>query len=524
MNKNVLIVPMQPTPNGRMHIGHGSGTYLRADVIGRALRVQGYQVKIITGSDAFENWILAESKESGRTPEETCEFFHSAIQDDLKNLDIHFDSWINPRSKEHFKGYLKLHEEILDELKKSGQARLENERIPYSKETGEALMGTWISGKCPQCKEECGGSSCVYCGAHFQPEELIEPCSRLDHSTLEWRTVQNWFARPKDISDILSRIEASGIKEQWMRAVKDYLTIRAGRIRLSGPGTWGIKSSLVPEGFLLSNPYYLYSVYCGEVYKELVDSTHHAFHPNSNVTTIGVFGSDNSTPGLIAPHVLAEGSNGRLKPFDLTVVNGMLFLEGQKCSTSKKHGIWLSEIQEEKTGISSDELRFFLSNAPLDRGLSDIRLDEMVRTINELRRWHTQTLIPELLKLNKKQTISVSYTSKLEKVFMQQKLWLTPQHLDLQAAVKILKSWMFKELYETEEWVLGLTLLGAPFMPKLSKQLWGLLGLKGIPLVEEVKMNQVHQVNSLNPDLLLLRDELSIEQLKPYVHLSAVHS
>jgi methionyl-tRNA synthetase len=25
--KSVLIVPMQPTPNGRLHVGHGAGTY-----------------------------------------------------------------------------------------------------------------------------------------------------------------------------------------------------------------------------------------------------------------------------------------------------------------------------------------------------------------------------------------------------------------------------------------------------------------------------------------------------------------
>jgi methionyl-tRNA synthetase len=50
---------MQPTPNGRMHIGHAAGTYLRADVLGRSLRTAGHQVKVACGTDAYENWILA---------------------------------------------------------------------------------------------------------------------------------------------------------------------------------------------------------------------------------------------------------------------------------------------------------------------------------------------------------------------------------------------------------------------------------------------------------------------------------
>jgi hypothetical protein len=66
--KSVLIVPMQPTPNGRLHVGHGAGPYLRADVLARALRVAGHQVAVISGSDAFENWVIADALSSGRTP------------------------------------------------------------------------------------------------------------------------------------------------------------------------------------------------------------------------------------------------------------------------------------------------------------------------------------------------------------------------------------------------------------------------------------------------------------------------
>ncbi|MCK6258989.1 class I tRNA ligase family protein [Fictibacillus sp. KIGAM418] len=523
MENNVLILPMQPTPNGRMHIGHGSGTYLRADVLARALRIQGHQVKIISGSDAFENWVLAEAKQSGKTPHETCDFYHTAIQEDLNNLDIHFDAWIDPRSPEHFPGYLETHEEILNQLQKSGYANLEDERVPFSKETGQALMGTWISGRCPQCKEPCGGSSCVYCGAHFQPEELIEPKSRLDESTLEWRTVQNWFARPTDILKILNHLESTGVQAHWMKAAEEYLTQRGGRIRLSGPGSWGIKTDVLPEGFLLSNPYYQYSVYCGDVFKRLTGAEIHPFHPESKVTTIGIFGNDNSTPGLVAPHVIAQGSGGHLKPFDTTIVNGMLFLEGQKCSTSKKHGIWLADVQENNTGISSDELRYFLAQAPLDKGSADIRLEAMVDSIMSFREWYSEKLIPAFSLLNKNQFILFNMTDKLERALAEQKQWLTPQQLDLPSAVTVLKDWMYNDTEETEEWLLGIILLGAPIIPKLSHQLWNLMGLDGTPAIEVIKHIEL-QPQDLNKDMLTLRPEISVDSLKPFIHLAAVHS
>ncbi|PIC04423.1 hypothetical protein CS060_09725 [Anoxybacillus flavithermus] len=520
MNEKVLIVPMQPTPNGRMHIGHGAGTYLRSDVMGRALRVRGYDVSIITGSDAFENWVIAEAMRSGKTPEDTCDHYHSAIFRDLSSLDIQLDAWIDPRSSEHYSGYLEIHEKTLLRLKETGSAKLENERVPYSTKSGEPMIGTWISGRCPQCGQSCQGSSCVYCGAHFQPEELIEPKSRLDNSTLEWRSIQSWFARPKESTKILECLEDSGIRPVWMKAVKEYIEHRGGRIRLTGPGNWGIESNLVPPGFVLSNPYYLYSVYCGEVYKKLKNTTMNPFNPHSKVTTIGVFGNDNSTPGLIAPHVIAHGSDGLLKPFDITVVNGMLFLEGQKCSTSKRHGIWLVEILDDNTGITSDELRFFLAHAQLDIGHADITLEALVNTITSFREWYVQRLIPTIEQASNS---IIYYNDRMARVLDEQAKSLNPRQLDLPSAVTILKNWMYDNTIEQGEWLLGLTLLGAPIFPELAQQIWAQLGLDGTPTISSLKGREA-KLKGETKMKFISRPKLSVTNLKPYVHLAEVKS
>jgi hypothetical protein len=43
MSQRLMLVPMCPTPNGRLHIGHGAGSYLRADAIARASRRDGHE-------------------------------------------------------------------------------------------------------------------------------------------------------------------------------------------------------------------------------------------------------------------------------------------------------------------------------------------------------------------------------------------------------------------------------------------------------------------------------------------------
>ncbi|WP_428992044.1 class I tRNA ligase family protein [Bathymodiolus heckerae thiotrophic gill symbiont] len=43
-----------PTPNGRFHIGHISGPYLKTDILARNLKFLGHDVKVMSGVDTYE--------------------------------------------------------------------------------------------------------------------------------------------------------------------------------------------------------------------------------------------------------------------------------------------------------------------------------------------------------------------------------------------------------------------------------------------------------------------------------------
>ncbi|WP_135548537.1 class I tRNA ligase family protein [Paenibacillus cymbidii] len=516
MASKYLIVPMQPTPNGRLHIGHGAGTYLRADILSRALKVRGHMVRTITGSDGFENWVLAEAYRVGVAPELVCSENHENIRRDLHAMDIQFDSWIDPRSEQHFAAYAAVHERILDCMQQSGGASLIEERMPYSTETGEALIGTWIAGECPQCGKACGGSSCVFCGAHFQPEEIVAPRSRLNESTITWKTASCWFAKPNNSNKIIASLEQSGVKSIWMEAVIHYLNRREGKIRLSAPGSWGIPSKMVPEGYVLSNPYYVYSIYCGEVYKQLEGTERNPFDALSKVITVGAFGNDNSTPGLVAPQVIAQRSNGLFKPFDATLVNGMLLLEGEKCSTSKRHGIWLSELLQGSALVNSDEIRYFFAQTALDHGSDNMTLSNLVQQINLFREWIRFKLAPSIEAVT---SAAIHYDDGLALALAKQSRWLEPNQFDLVAAMKVLQDWMVADQIETGLWLLGVSLLGFPIMPKLSRQIWERLGLHGDPRIHAL-LDGPAQPDPEQKWIFAAQLDLTVSLMSPYVHFS----
>ncbi|PZR82712.1 MAG: methionine--tRNA ligase, partial [Hyphomicrobiales bacterium] len=164
---------MQPTPNGRLHIGHGSGPYLRADTLARAYRRDGHRVDIITGSDAYENWVELAAAMQGEPVEQLCRIYHKSIGDDLKNIGVEVDVWIDPTSDEHRRSYFALHDAIVADVRQSGHVALEQERILISR-TGRPIIGPWLVGLCPHCGESCGGNTCVACGLHFQPGGHLE--------------------------------------------------------------------------------------------------------------------------------------------------------------------------------------------------------------------------------------------------------------------------------------------------------------------------------------------------------------
>ncbi|MFJ4230560.1 class I tRNA ligase family protein [Cellulosimicrobium cellulans] len=455
------ILPMQPTPNGRMHIGHGGGTYLRADALARALRADGHDVRVGCGSDSYENWVLAAAALEGRAAESVCAENDAGIREDLESLGIEVDVWVDPLSPEFRESYVSRHGALFRELQKSSRTRLVEESVPYSDLDGRPMMGTFIAGHCPSCGKAAGGSSCTSCGQHFQPEELRDARSRLDGASLTWRTVKSWFIMPGDGDDVLGALARQGVDPRELEVIAAYLARTPGRVRVSGPGTWGIPSADIPSGQVLSNTYYAYCVYVSSLLWPEDDDE--PFDSSSTVRTIGVFGTDNTVPGVLVPELTSAASERRLKPFDHVVVNGMLDLDGRKCSTSQRYGIWLRDVLGRT--MSSDELRFALAGLDLDGGRSNLAtstLLEDVRVYREL-----------VLERVRRVAQSVAGEERVERspdasLVDAQRRALGPERVVLPVAREVLVAHLRSDTDDPHGWLATARRLCAPLVPDLA--------------------------------------------------------
>src|SRR5262245_48387840 len=101
-----LFVPEMPTPNGRLHLGHMSGPYLRPDVLSRHLRMRGAEAYVVSGSDVYESHVELKAAQTGTTVEAVCNQFHDLIRAELDALGVEVDLYVNPLDAPLNPGYL----------------------------------------------------------------------------------------------------------------------------------------------------------------------------------------------------------------------------------------------------------------------------------------------------------------------------------------------------------------------------------------------------------------------------------
>lgn len=382
-----LLLPMQPTPNGTLHLGHIAGPYLRADILARALRRQGDEVSVICGADVYENWIQLPALRSNVSPETLCRNNGNAIHEDLRSMGIGVESWIDPLGEVDSGAYAALHNELLDRGVRGGGLFLKSERIPYAENTGRAVTGVWLLGRCPGCGLPAGGNCCENCGFHYQPDQILDPRSRLDEGRLIWREERSWFARADDPARIESRLSGLTGSPVFRDLAIRYLRSTGAEVRLTAPGDWGVANRIDGNGAVVCNTFFAYCVYCGEHFTRLTGRPNPLREgADRDTQVVALAGVDNLVAALITPLVLSGCLPGT-RGFDRVILNRFLLLDGAKFSTSRRHGIWVSDVAANKA-MSTDELRLFLSSLSLGEDEVNFDVAALIQFVN----WHRRRL------------------------------------------------------------------------------------------------------------------------------------
>ncbi len=491
-----MFIPAIPTPNGRIHLGHIAGPFLKLDIIARAQRRLGSQAHMLCGSDVYESHILKKAEETGKAPEDICNEFHTLDKLDLEALNIQFSNYFNPLSEDLNTHYHQFHKAYLDKLVETGKTFERSGKYLYSPGADKFILGCWLSGECPNCHEPSGSYQCENCGIQYQPEELINPYSNSNEPDIETVETPSLFL---DISDIMDRVEAKwesmGVPEEFREICRSFFKAQKGEIRLTTPDKWGVtypvKGSDVTQVVFTYSSLYIYSLFIGEVYRMRISmEDKNAFHKDSNLKIAISFGIDNTIPHIMTSLALAF-TLSEYKSFDYFVPNYFFHLEGEKFSTSRGHVIWGADIIN-KTAVSADALRFFLVKKCPEESATDFSIDEFLQTNNELLCGQLQEKVHrtwELIDGSHIPVIDSDLESRLYSVVKNQTKCLTPPTQEARHSQQFLIEWLdYRDEVRQEQliwWMKGFALLASPIMPEFAGSIWGHLGNKNTPTIME---------------------------------------
>src|SRR5437763_2872787 len=187
----VLVCTAWPYANGSLHVGHLAGVYVPADVFARYQRLRGYDVLMISGTDAHGTPVTVRADQESTTPAEVAAHYHAEFLTYWRDLGVSYDLYTTTTTDNH-------REVVQDEF-----MLLLNKGLLYrDKSVGffdtvarRFLPDTYIEGECPHCHyPRARGNQCENCGRLLEPEDLIRPHSRINPAaTLERRETEHFY-------------------------------------------------------------------------------------------------------------------------------------------------------------------------------------------------------------------------------------------------------------------------------------------------------------------------------------------
>ena len=485
--RRFFLMPIPPTPNGGLHLGHIAGPYLRMDMVGRYLKTQGHQVDVISAVDGFDSYVAWKGMQEERSPEQVCRHYHAAIAGDLAALDIHVDAFLDLVQGPYAARHARNATAMIEQMVRRGLTETVTERVLYSRATGRYLVGAWVAGTCPVCRAGVAGYFCEACGALFRPEEMGEPVARAGDADLEWREVDNLFLRVTDRPALEAHVAASGAPEAFAALVRRQLDREHGLFRLTAPGSWGVAWPPDRHGNprVLFEAAWEYALTCGDLYAETDSGHRHPMHSDSGVTTLISFGIDNAVLLLAGTIALMTAADGR-KPFDYVLTNYFYNLEGAKFSTSRRHVIWATDIVG-KTPASSDAVRAFMARESPERDTTNFDIGSFIAFATEGLAGHLQgriDLAQRSLEASGPMPLAMpaAFGVPLAEALAAFDHAFRLDGFSAHAASAVLDGWArlggidLARPDHAYSWLKGLAYFAAPIMPRLAAHAWHRVG------------------------------------------------
>jgi methionyl-tRNA synthetase len=393
--QRILVAVAWPYANGPRHIGHVAGFGVPSDVFARYHRLRGNDVLMVSGTDEHGTPIMVAADREGVSPQELVDRNNVVIRDDLRRLGLSYDLFTRTTTKNHHR----VVRDVFRTLYEHGFVIEQTTLGAFSAATGQTLPDRYIEGTCPICGfPDARGDQCDNCGNQLDPQDLIEPRSKIDgqppvfretsHLFLDlpafrdrlrtwlegqahWRPNVRRFSlhlldglRPRPVTRDLDwgvRVPVPGYEERddkriyvWIDAVVGYLSASVEWAANGGdPDAWRL---------WWQNP----------------EARHYYFMGKDNIVFHSVIWPSQLI-GYGQGGELGAGKGTLELPFDI-VSSEFLTMEGKQFSTSRNVVIHVGDFLDR---YSADSLRYYLTAAGPETHDSDFTWAEFVRRNND---------------------------------------------------------------------------------------------------------------------------------------------
>mgnify|MGYP001413200316 CR=1 FL=1 len=383
-NTPILVAVAWPYASGSRHLGHLAGAYLPADVFARYQRLMGNRVLMVSGSDVHGTPITVRADAEGVTPSEIADKYHAEFVKDWERLDISWDCYTSTGTTNH----KEVVQELFMTLLNKGHIDKRTSEQYFDQEVNRFLPDRYIEGSCPHCEYlEARGDQCENCGRTLDPQELVNPRSKISGSEPELRSTEHFYLRLSDFEDSL---------EQWLSTRqgwrKHVLNFSKGWIEeglqdraITRDLDWGIEIPVddLGEGKRI---YVWFEAVVGYLSaakewaaKQGEPESWKDWWENDEAQSFYFIGKDNIPFHTIIWPGMLIGNGGLNLPTDVPA-NQYVTFKGGKASASRGVGLTIGEGLDM---FEPDALRYALAANLPEQSDTDISIEEIVRRINE---------------------------------------------------------------------------------------------------------------------------------------------
>ncbi len=367
--KRYLVTSALPYANGLKHIGHLAGAYIPADIYVRYLKAQLRDVVFVCGSDEHGTAIPIQAMKEGTTAQAIIDKYHPIIEQNFKDLGIHFDIYHRTSSPLHHETA----QEFFTVLNNNGDLEIKTSEQYFDEATQTFLADRFIKGTCPNCSyDNAFGDQCEKCGKSLSPDELINPVSTLSGNVPIKKETSHWYLPLNKHEDFLREWVLKEHKNDWranvVGQVKSWVDGGLQPRAVTRDLDWGIQ---VPVKDAAGKVLYVwFDAPIGYISATKQWALNHGkdwkpYWYENDTQLVHFIGKDNIVfHAIIFPVMLKL--HGNVLPANVPS-NEFMNLEGDKMSTSRGWSIEMDDyindwIKKENGGESmADVLRYYLT-------------------------------------------------------------------------------------------------------------------------------------------------------------------